>query len=155
LLGSVIGMDETPVKAGRDKEKHRMKQGYFWALYGEKEEIAFLYSPSRSGKVVREVLEEYTGTLLTDAYPPYDIFAALREDIVRAQCWAHVRRKFFEAREYVPELSEQALDAIGRLYKAEKEHGPKGRSVYARPIVDEFFAWLQKTALEHALLPSN
>ncbi|MCB0334301.1 MAG: IS66 family transposase, partial [Bdellovibrionales bacterium] len=141
LLSSVIAMDETPVKAGRDKGKRQMKKGYFWSIYGEKEEIAFLFSPSRSGKLVRDVLENFEGTLLTDAYKVYDIFAELNAEVTRAQCWAHARRKFFDAKDYEPELAEQALDAIRLLYKIEKEHGPKGRTEHARPVVNEFFDW--------------
>ena len=88
LLSSVIAMDETPVKAGRDKAKHQMKKGYFWSIYGEKQELAFLFSPSRSGKVVREVLGQFEGTLLTDAYKVYEVFAELNDEVTRAQCWA-------------------------------------------------------------------
>ena len=100
LLSSVIAMDETPVKAGRDKAKRQMKKGYFWSIYGEKGEIAFLFSPSRSGKVVRDVLGQFQGTLLTDAYKVYEAFAELNDEVTRAQCWAHARRKFFEAKDY-------------------------------------------------------
>ena len=155
LSSSVIAMDETPTKAGRDKGKRQMKKGYFWSIYGEKGEVAFLFSPSRSGQVVRDVLKSFEGTLLTDAYKVYEVFAAEQEKVTRAQCWAHARRKFFEAKEYEPELSQRALEAIKLLYKAEKEHGPNRRNEHARPIVNEFFDWLEKTAFEHSLLPSN
>ena len=155
LLSSVIAMDETPVKAGRDKAKRQMKKGYFWSIYGEKGEIAFLFSPSRSGKVVRDVLGQFQGTLLTDAYKVYEAFAELNDEVTRAQCWAHARRKFFEAKDYEPELSEKALDTIRLLYKAEEEHGPKGRNEHSRAIVNDFFDWLERIALEHALLPSS
>lgn len=148
-------MDETPVKAGRDKAKHQMKKGYFWSIYGEKQELAFLFSPSRSGKVVREVLGQFEGTLLTDAYKVYEVFAELNDEVTRAQCWAHARRKFLEAKDHEPDLSEKALDIIRLLYKAEQEQGPKGRQEHARPIVNNFFDWLEKTAFEHALLPSS
>lgn len=155
LLSSVITMDETPVKAGRDKAKRQMKRGYFWAIYGELGELAFLFSPSRSGKVVRDVLGGFEGTLLTDAYKVYEVFADLNAGVTRAQCWAHARRKFFEALEYEPQLSERALETIKLLYRLEDEHGPRGRTQHAAPVVDDFFDWLQRTALEQALLPSN
>lgn len=35
ILGShVLGMDETPVKAGKSKTKGKMQQGYLWPMYG-------------------------------------------------------------------------------------------------------------------------
>jgi hypothetical protein len=40
----VLGMDETPIKAGR-KAKGKMRQGYLWSIYGEADEIIFGYTP--------------------------------------------------------------------------------------------------------------
>jgi len=148
-------MDETPVKAVRDKAKHQMKKGYFWSIYGEKGEIAFLFSPSRSGQLVRDTLGDFKGTLLTDAYKVYDVFAKMQQEVTRAQCWAHARRKFFEAAEYEPELAEHALTTIGKLYDAEKEHGAQNRQQYAKPIVDDFFTWLEGLAFKNSLLRSS
>ena len=39
--GRVIAMDETPIKAGR-KAKGKMKTGYFWPVYGERDEVSFI-----------------------------------------------------------------------------------------------------------------
>ena len=40
LQSKVLAMDETPIKAGR-QHKGKMKQGYFWPVYGEDDEIVF------------------------------------------------------------------------------------------------------------------
>ena len=45
----VISMDETPIKAG-PTGTGKMKAAYFWPVYGEMDEICFLYYPSRSAK---------------------------------------------------------------------------------------------------------
>ena len=47
LRSNVLAMDETPIKAGR-RERGRMQTGYFWPVYGDKNEIAFPFSPSRA-----------------------------------------------------------------------------------------------------------
>ena len=39
----VLAMDETPIKAGR-KKKGKLRQAYFWPIYGEADEIAFSYA---------------------------------------------------------------------------------------------------------------
>ena len=52
LQSRVLAMDETPIKAGR-KEKGKMRQAYFWPIYGEDEEIVFLYAPSREHRHVQ------------------------------------------------------------------------------------------------------
>src|SRR5947207_474859 len=44
----VKAMDETPIKAGQSGAG-KMKQAYFWPVYGERDEICFLYYPGRSG----------------------------------------------------------------------------------------------------------
>ena len=155
LSSDTITMDETPLKVGKDPNKRQMKQGYLWALYGDKGELAFHFSPSRSGKVVREVLEQFEGTLLTDGYSVYEKHAAMREEVLHAQCWAHARRKFFEAKDKEPELSEKALSFITELYRLEKEHGARKREEYSKEVVDNFFIWLKDILNKHALLPSS
>jgi len=155
LSSHEIGMDETPVKVDRDPEKRQMKKGYLWAIYGDKDEISFLFSPSRGGKVVRDVLKDFEGTLVTDGYKVYEKFAEGRDEIIHAQCWVHVRRKFFEAQNQESELCKKALSLIGELYRIERELGPPGRKSHSAPIVDEFFSWLRETAKEKALVPSS
>src|SRR5665213_3483807 len=51
----VKAMDETPIKAGR-AGPGKMKAAYFWPVYGEQDEICFLYYPSRAAKHVEEAL---------------------------------------------------------------------------------------------------
>jgi transposase len=53
LQSGVLTMDETGVKAGR-REKGKLHQGYFWPLYGDKDEVAFPFAASRAQAVVRE-----------------------------------------------------------------------------------------------------
>jgi len=48
-----------------------MKQTYYWPLYGEADEVAFTWSPSRSHKHAVEQLTGFSGTLLTDGYSAY------------------------------------------------------------------------------------
>jgi len=154
LLSHTLAIDETPIKAGR-KVKGRMHQGYLWGMYGDKEELAFLYASTRSGKVLTENLSGFEGTLVTDGYSAYERFAEQREDICHAQCWVHVRKKFFDAKDAAPELSEKALSCIGILYEIEKTYSRKERSSRALPVVDEFFAWLKEVFQSQALLPSD
>ncbi len=70
LQGGVLAMDETPIKAGRQK-KGKMRQAYLWPMYGEADEIVFKYAPSRAHHHVQEWLKGYQGTLLSDGYDAY------------------------------------------------------------------------------------
>ncbi|UCF68638.1 MAG: IS66 family transposase [Acidobacteriota bacterium] len=162
LSSSVLAMDETPIKAGRNKQKRRMNTGYFWPIYGDKKEVAFPFSPSRSAGMVRQVLSEYAGVLLSDGYRAYDSFAAQLNDVVHAQCWSHARRQLLKAEGVEPELTAQALDWIRRLYEQERKLSSlagaaklQQRAERSKPIVDGFFAWLKRELVERVLLPSN
>jgi transposase len=51
-------MDETPIKAGR-KQKGKMRQAYFWPIFGEQNEIHFSYSSTRAHAHVAAMLGEH------------------------------------------------------------------------------------------------
>ena len=162
LSSSVLAMDETPIKAGRANKRARMKTGYFWPIYGEAREIAFPFSPSRSASVVREVLRDFCGVLLSDGYKAYDSYANEVNALVHAQCWSHTRRRFVEAEGVEPKLVAGALKKIGRLYAEERKLTSIGgaqkiqrRAERCKPIVNDFFAWLKDVLAERVLLPSN
>jgi transposase len=91
LKSRVLTMDETPIKAGR-KGDGGMKTAYFWPVYGDKDEVVFPFSPSRAAAMVRDVLGEYCGVLISDGYQAYERFAEQTEKVVHAQCWSHTRR---------------------------------------------------------------
>lgn len=163
LDSGVLAMDETPIKAGH-KGKGKMKTGYFWPIFGEQQEIAFVFAPSRAAKVIHEALAGYQGVLLTDGYEAYERFVQATDGVIRAQCWSHTRRKFIDAEASEPALAKQALDWIGELYEQETRLRQKQleaekallyRAVNCKPLVDRFFAWLAETFHEHLLLPSS
>ena len=73
----VKAMDETPIKAGR-AGPGKMKAAYFWPVYGEQDEICFLYYPSRAARHVQEALgpSPPAGAVLqTDGYAAYAQYA--------------------------------------------------------------------------------
>lgn len=89
---------------------------------------------------------------------------ANNSNIIRAQCWSHARRKFVDALPYEKKLAETALDYIGKIYHNEKyildkklndKHKLLYRVEHSKPLIDEFFNWLEITLGEYVLLPSN
>ena len=118
LSGDVVAMDETSIKAGRTGPG-KMRQAYFWPVYGEEEEIVFHYAPSRAHKHVEAFLGDFSGTLSGDGYGAYEAYAK-RRGLVHARCWSHCRRKFADARESDPQAVAAALSLIGALYRQEK-----------------------------------
>ena len=163
LQSHVLTMDETPLKAGRG-EKGKLHTGYFWPLYGDKEEVAFPFAASRAQAVVREALGSFCGVFLTDGYIVYKLFAQKMEHLVHAQCWSHARRQFVDAAGAEPRLVATALDHIEGFYHEEAEIRKRGlageaklahRGEYTKPLVEDFFIWLKQTVRTEVLLSSN
>ncbi|MDD4965318.1 MAG: IS66 family transposase [Gallionella sp.] len=162
----VKAMDETPIKAGL-KGPGKMKQGYFWPIYGEQDEICFPYCESRRAEHVDQLLGLTAppgSVLITDGYAAYHRYAQKTEGLTHAQCWAHTRREFFESQDADPQRATMALEMIGRIYAVEaeiRERGLQGtekqtvRLTQTRPLVEAFFTWVADTAADTGLLPSN
>ena len=171
LSSEVLAMDETPIKAGRKKRPPpgQMKMGYFWPIYGDRDEIAFPFSLSRGRELIEEVLRDYRGKLLTDGYEVYERYAERvntegEKRLVHAQCWSHTRRHFEKAEPAEPERAGKVLDQIGDLYRQDAALRARAlspekvlawRSEHARPVVDRLFEYLRKTLNEEILLPTN
>jgi transposase len=163
LASRVLAMDETPIRAGR-KAKGKMRTGYFWPVYGDRDEVAFPYAASRAGRVIDEILGGFSGTLLSDGYDAYDRFAARRSAVTHALCWAHTRRNFVRAEDVEPVRAARALDLLRELYEHEdaiRKRDLEGtaklqaRAERSRPVVEHFFRWLEEELAAAALLPTN
>ncbi|MFT5637087.1 MAG: transposase, partial [Cognaticolwellia sp.] len=100
INSQTLAMDEVPIKAGI-KSKGKMKQTYFWPMFGDNNEIAFTWSSSRDFLHAQNLLEGFTGTLLTDGYAAYSKTVAILNEkektITHATCWVHARRYFDRA----------------------------------------------------------
>jgi transposase len=165
LEGAVIAMDETPIRAGRTKGKPgKMKTGYFWPLYGDRDEVAFPYAPTRAHAQVETLLGDFRGTLVSDGYEAYARFQARHAEVVHALCWAHARRQFVKAEAVEPVRVTRALDQIRALYEVERAIAERAldgeakrtmRTTRSAPVVAGFFAWLEEELQAHALLPTN
>lgn len=165
LTDRVKAMDETPIKAGV-AGVGKMKTAYFWPIYGANDEICFLYYPDRSAKNVVDALgldPPEGSVLLTDGYAAYAQYAR-KVGLTHAQCWAHTRRAFFEAREIEPQRAEQALQMIGELYAVEADIRSRGlvaqakraeRQRRSRPQLAEFLCWVDAQFDSQGFLPSS
>lgn len=161
----VKAMDETPIKAGR-AEPGKLKAAYFWPVYGELDEVCFPFFESRRAEHVEQALgltHAQSAVLLSDGYSAYAQYAN-KTGLTHAQCWAHTRRKVFEAQDAEPAAAARGLDLIGGLYAVEERiRGLKLRTTkkldyrltHAKPIVEQFFAWVNQHFEAQGLLPSN
>jgi transposase len=87
----------------------------------------FTLNRSRDGPMY--FLKDYRQVLLADAYGGYNGVVAGNE-ITRAGCWAHLRRKVIEAEKTAPEIAQEAVELVRALYMVEKQ--ARDLSVVAR-----------------------
>jgi transposase len=65
-------------------------------------------------------LKDYRQVLLADAYGGYNGVVAGNE-ITRAGCWAHMKRKVIDAEKSAPEIAREAVERVRALYAVERQ----------------------------------
>ena len=161
LQSPVLWTDDTPVTAafgwaGRESpgsllDVHRSAAPY--SVYD------FTESRGRDGPA--SFLQEFQGYLHADAYGGYDhIYLGSNEAILEVACWAHARRKFFDAIHSSPREVHQLLEWIRQLYDVEERARELSadarrtmRAAEATPVLDRLGARLAE--LERRALPKS
>jgi transposase len=117
----VIHTDDTPVPVQDPAFPGKTKTGRLWVYCGDESNpyTVYDYTQSRSKEGPAAWLDGFTGYLQADAFGGYDCIYASQK-VTEVACWAHARRKFFEARETDPPRCGQILALIGELYDVEK-----------------------------------
>lgn len=160
LMDNKINTDDTVLPVQDSHVKGRTHTGRMW-VYTNDSGCVYEYTPSRSRDGPSNFLKNYQGTIQADGYSGYNECCAL-ENIHRAGCWAHVRRKFYDVAQLLKEPGKPhvALAYIQRLYKIERDiisfgsqHKAQFRQKYAKPILDEFKKWLKKQT--ESILPKS
>lgn len=160
LRSRVLHTDDTPVpvlEAGRGATR----QARLWVYLGDRDHpyTAYDYTPTHARDGPARFLGDFRGYLQADAFAGYDgIYATGR--VVEVACWAHARRKFYDARTADPERAHAALAWIRRLYDVEDKGKPLAdaaraalRQAEAVPLLTAFGQWL--TEQRPAVLPKG
>ncbi|HME58291.1 MAG TPA: IS66 family transposase [Terracidiphilus sp.] len=155
LDSKAVQTDDTPVPV-LDPDLPRTRTGRIWTYVGDDEHpyTVYDYTPNRSRDGPEAFLEEFRGYLQADAYSGYDHFYKEPErGILEVACWAHCRRRFFEAQSSDLMRSTVMLAYIRLLYDVEREAGErklKGearrvlRQEKSKRILDDIRAYLQR-----------
>lgn len=112
----VLHVDETFLKLAVPGHG-KCKTAYFWCRMTGigPPMVAFHFSPSRSQDVAQLLLGDYSGTIIRDSYVGYEKLSC-----EAACCWAHYRRRVFDAHKAGFVKSAQMLDMIRDLYRIER-----------------------------------
>jgi transposase len=128
LASGYVQADETPVKCNDPDEKRGgTSQGYLWVLSRPGGDVVFDWRLSRRhGELTNLLTDNYQGILQSDGYEAYARYVEDHPGVVWAACWAHARRKWFEAQAGDPKAVRVALRLIARLYRLEREWDEQG-----------------------------
>jgi transposase len=117
-----LQVDETPVKYCDKDGPPGSRQGYFWVYHDPwTKEVFYEWQKGRGAKCLEGVLGNFSGTVQCDGYSAYVSYTKDKTHIELAGCWAHARRKFFDARLQEPAVAGWFLKQIGYLYQLESD----------------------------------
>ncbi|NJL30118.1 MAG: IS66 family transposase [Thermoanaerobaculia bacterium] len=162
--GPVVNIDETKVQVLDEPGRANTSTSYMWVFVGGPpgtKLVAYYYHPRRTKQVPFEYLEGYEGFLQTDGYEGYAELGR-QPGVQHVGCWAHVRRKFFEAAKIAKRQgagsAEVALSRIATLYAVEKtlrsqatlseEEFAHARREKLIPHLADFHVWLRERSLQ-------
>lgn len=115
LSSDVIGADET---WWRLMNKGGTKKWWVWSLTTENT-VWHRIRPSRSAATLKEIVGDFEGTLVCDGYRAYETLANSNRCLQLAHCWAHVRRKFVQAKAHYPQC-QTAIELINGMFAIER-----------------------------------
>ena len=106
-------------------------------------------------------LKDYRQVLLADAYGGYNGVVAGNQ-ITRAGCWAHMKRKVIDAEKAAPEIAREAVERVRALYAVERqgkdasvEERLKLRRQQSAPLLaqlrERFLAWKEQLLPKHPM----
>jgi transposase len=100
----------------------KTKSARMWVYVGDVAHPynVFDFTLNRGRDGPKYFLRDYGEVLLADAYGGYN-GVVVGNQIRRAGCWSHSRRKFIDAEKVAPEIAREAVDFIGVLFRVERQ----------------------------------
>jgi transposase len=162
LGGTYIQADETPVDVQLHDGRGQNHQAYLWQYGRPGGGVVFEFRMGRGREGPKEFLGQFEGILQTDGYVVYDHVGGPK--LVHAGCWAHSRRKFFDAAKLNPSDAVATrivkliddlfgIDAVAREEKLDHAARHVLRLERAQPLVEIIHGEVK--AARDASLPSS
>jgi len=157
----VIHTDDTPVPIQSPGQK-QCRKGRIWCYLGDAANpyTVYDYTPSRQRDGPTTWLAGYAGYLQADAYGGYDGIFSGGSGATEVACWAHARRKFYDAQDSDGRRATQMLALVGELYAIEREAKETDedtrralRQERGAPILAQIKTWLD--AESEVVLPRS
>ena len=155
LRSKVVQTDDTPVGV-LDPGLTRTRTGRIWTYVGDDEHpyTVYDYTLNRNRDGPEAFLEDCSGFLQADAYSGYDqLYKDPDRDVTEVACWAHTRRKFYDAQSSDLMRSMVLLAYIRLLYDVERDARDRGldsqgrielRQTRSLPILRDIETYLKR-----------
>jgi len=155
-----LGIDETRFQVLKEPGKRPDQMSFLWHILAHTREgpvPVFLYRPDRSAKFLEDILDGFTGSVITDGYASYN-FLNSKNNIIHAGCNTHARRKFVEADKVSKNNPDtlKVLNLYAKIYKIESEWKKLSqdlsvlgelRKEKSKPLMDELKLHLDKLSV--------
>ena len=140
------------------------RRGHFFVIIADRDHVFFEYTPKETSEVVGQMFHDFSGYIQADAKSVYNLlFAPPGQRAgkppdgqdpapgvrVEVGCWAHARRKFWEAAIAKCAVAREALFRIRRFFELEQQWRDRPpaqrhqlRDQHLRPLMLTFFCWV-------------
>jgi transposase len=160
LSKDILHADETTVQVLKESGKAAKSKSYMWLYQTGRYDtpiVIYDYHPSRSGKIPREFLKDFSGYLHVDGYSGYNNI----DNVSLVGCLAHVRRYFNDAYKLIENTEDakqsntvKGLAYCNKLFDLDRESKKldiKERYDFKqekiKPIFDSFLTWLNQASI--------
>ena len=135
LSGSYIQADETTVGVQMHDGRGKNHQAYLWEYSHPAGPVVFDFRLGREREGPKRFLGHFEGLLQSDGYGAYDHIGG--PGLVHAACWAHARRKFFDAVKLNPKdtTSIQIVAQMDELFAIDAQARQEGLSQSDRHVL--------------------
>ena len=138
--GGYVQLDLTPVRCLSREHAGGSFMGQMWVSAVPRGDVLYTWDKSKEAKVAERIIpEDWCGLLQTDGGSELGCYLRggkardkPRPGITRAACWAHARRKFFEAAKAGCRRSARLLRIINVLYRIEDHARTAGMNTAQR-----------------------
>ena len=124
------------------------RRGHFWVVVTENGHVLFRYTKKHNGSVPVELLAGFRGYVIADASSVYHELYRTEPGIIEVCCWAHARRRLFDALTVDRERAMVGIGFIGLLYDAHNAAtdadgtDTQRRRTLAEPILAKLYNWI-------------
>ena len=161
LSTDATGVAVQPERLPDHKTHKPCRKAHFFVVLADRDHVFFAYQPKHTSAAVCDLFRGFTGYIQADAHAVYDALFAGRtpKDVApptgppprEVGCWAHARRKFWDAAVCKHAEGAEGMRLIAHLYdidrslaKLSRAQRKRAREAAVRPLVDAFFVWAER-----------